>query len=192
MREALKGFDFTGARCFAGSWRIASTWGGRQRAKFNRIGGRGVKLYPIQADKLGAIMRLNNLRTTLERRDADTPDTLCSQGEVSAKPVSILACTLDTPDTNKMKMAKAMKLHLAGLLHYPTSDPVQVFCLPEPIHAEVLAMYPDVSVANQRSTNWPTMNGARTGPTAMAEPKIPTCQGEKPSDSLTYTEAIGK
>lgn len=33
------------------------------------------------------------------------------------------------------------------LLHYPASDPVQVFCLPEPTHAEVLAMYPDAIAA---------------------------------------------
>ena len=33
------------------------------------------------------------------------------------------------------------------LLHYPASDPVQVFCLPEPTHAEVLAMYLDAVAA---------------------------------------------
>lgn len=33
------------------------------------------------------------------------------------------------------------------LLHYPASDPVQVFCLPEPTHVEVLAMYPDAVAA---------------------------------------------
>ncbi len=44
-------------------------------------------------------MALENLLAMLERRAAATPDTPCNRGEVSAKPASILACTLDTPDT---------------------------------------------------------------------------------------------
>ncbi len=44
-------------------------------------------------------MALDNLLATMERRAAATPDTPCNRGEVSAKPASILACTLDTPDT---------------------------------------------------------------------------------------------
>ena len=43
-------------------------------------------------------MALADLLARLERR-ADTPDTPCNPSEVSAKPASIGACTLDIPDT---------------------------------------------------------------------------------------------
>jgi hypothetical protein len=46
-------------------------------------------------------MGLDNLLATMERRAADTPDTPCNRGEVSAKPAPIQACTLDTHDTPK-------------------------------------------------------------------------------------------
>lgn len=54
MREALKGFDFKRALDAlqeAGALPTPGADGRRQR--FYRIGGRGVKLYPVQADKLG-------------------------------------------------------------------------------------------------------------------------------------------
>jgi len=44
-------------------------------------------------------MGLNDLLATMERRAADTPDSSCNRGEVSANPAPIQACTLDTPDT---------------------------------------------------------------------------------------------
>lgn len=55
MREALKGFDFgraLDALQEAGALPVPGADG--KRAKFYRIGGRGVKLYPVQADKLGS------------------------------------------------------------------------------------------------------------------------------------------
>jgi putative DNA primase/helicase len=54
LREALTGFDFNRALDAlqeAGALPIPGADG--KRAKFYRIGGRGVKLYPVQADKLG-------------------------------------------------------------------------------------------------------------------------------------------
>ncbi|MDA8129638.1 MAG: DUF927 domain-containing protein [Betaproteobacteria bacterium] len=54
MREALKGFDFKRALDAlqeVGALPIPGADGRRQR--FHRIGGRGVKLYPVHADKLG-------------------------------------------------------------------------------------------------------------------------------------------
>ncbi|MDD5037148.1 MAG: DUF927 domain-containing protein [Methylococcaceae bacterium] len=54
MREALKGFDFgraLDALQEAGALPAPGTDG--KRAKFNRIGGRGMRLYPVHADKLG-------------------------------------------------------------------------------------------------------------------------------------------
>ncbi len=54
MREALKGFDFNralDALQASGVLREPSADG--KRARFYRINGRGVRLYPIQADKLG-------------------------------------------------------------------------------------------------------------------------------------------
>ena len=54
MREALKGFDF--ARALDALQEVGAlpqpTADGK-RARFYRIGGRGVKLYPVQVDKLG-------------------------------------------------------------------------------------------------------------------------------------------
>lgn len=46
-------------------------------------------------------MGLDNLLATMERRAADTPDTPCNLGKVSAKPAPIQACTLDTHDTSE-------------------------------------------------------------------------------------------
>ncbi|KXS33200.1 MAG: Uncharacterized protein AWT59_0633 [Candidatus Gallionella acididurans] len=46
-------------------------------------------------------MGLDNLLATMERRAADTPDTPCNRGEVSAKPAPIQACTFDTHDTSE-------------------------------------------------------------------------------------------
>ncbi len=54
MREALKGFDFKRALDVlqeAGALSVPGANG--ERAKFYRIAGRGVKLYPVQAEKLG-------------------------------------------------------------------------------------------------------------------------------------------
>ena len=44
-------------------------------------------------------MGLDALLATMERQAADTPDTSCDRGKVSAKPAPILACTPDTCDT---------------------------------------------------------------------------------------------
>ena len=55
MREAVKGFDFKralGTLQEAGALPESDASG--ERAKAQRIGGRLVRLYPIQADKLGA------------------------------------------------------------------------------------------------------------------------------------------
>jgi putative DNA primase/helicase len=54
MREALKGFDFNRALDVlqeAGALPVPGADG--KRAKFYRIAGQGIKLYPVQADKLG-------------------------------------------------------------------------------------------------------------------------------------------
>lgn len=54
MREALKGFDFNRALdALQESGALPTPGADGKRARFYRIGGRGVKLYPIQADKLG-------------------------------------------------------------------------------------------------------------------------------------------
>ena len=54
MREALKGFDFKrGLDVLQEVGALATPGANGERAKFYRIGGRGVKLYPIKADKLG-------------------------------------------------------------------------------------------------------------------------------------------
>lgn len=54
MREALKGFDFARALdALQASGALPTAGAGGKRARFYRIGGRGVKLYPVQADKLG-------------------------------------------------------------------------------------------------------------------------------------------
>ena len=50
-------------------------------------------------------MGLDTLLAAMERRAADTPDTPCNLGEVSAKPVPIKACTLDTSDTPEKTIA---------------------------------------------------------------------------------------
>jgi len=46
-----------------------------------------------------AIMALDNLLATMERRAAATPDTPCNPVKVSVKLAPILACTSDTRDT---------------------------------------------------------------------------------------------
>ena len=54
MREALKGFDFNRALdALQEAGALPARAADGKRAKFYRIGGRGVKLYPVQADKLG-------------------------------------------------------------------------------------------------------------------------------------------
>ncbi|AAZ98772.1 conserved hypothetical protein [Thiobacillus denitrificans ATCC 25259] len=54
MREALKGFDFARALdALQVSGALPTPGADGKRARFYRIGGRGVKLYPVQADKLG-------------------------------------------------------------------------------------------------------------------------------------------
>jgi putative DNA primase/helicase len=54
MREALKGFDFKRALDALQEARALPTPGADgRRQRFYRIGGRGVKLYPVQADRLG-------------------------------------------------------------------------------------------------------------------------------------------
>jgi putative DNA primase/helicase len=53
MRETLKGFDFKRARdVLQQAGALAAPGADGKRARFFRIGGRGVKLYPINADKL--------------------------------------------------------------------------------------------------------------------------------------------
>lgn len=54
MREALKGFDFKRALdVLQGVGALAAPGANGERAKFYRVAGRGLKLYPVQADKLG-------------------------------------------------------------------------------------------------------------------------------------------
>ena len=54
MREALKGFDFKRALdVLQEAGAIPAPEADGKRARFYRINGRGVKLYPVQADKLG-------------------------------------------------------------------------------------------------------------------------------------------
>lgn len=54
MREALKGFDFKRALdVLQETGALAAPGSNGERAKFYRIAGRGVKLYPVQAEKLG-------------------------------------------------------------------------------------------------------------------------------------------
>lgn len=54
LREALKGFDFSRALdALEKSGALPAPSADGKRAKFYRIGGRGQRLYPIQADKLG-------------------------------------------------------------------------------------------------------------------------------------------
>lgn len=54
MREALKGFDFKRALdVLQESGALPPPGANGERAKFYRIAGRGLKLYPVQADKLG-------------------------------------------------------------------------------------------------------------------------------------------
>lgn len=54
MRESLKGFDFKrGLDALQEAGALPAPGADGKRAKFYRIGGRGVKLYPIRADKLG-------------------------------------------------------------------------------------------------------------------------------------------
>ena len=53
MREALTGFDFRRALdVLQGAGALEPPGSDGKRARFFRIGGRGVKLYPIQADRL--------------------------------------------------------------------------------------------------------------------------------------------
>ena len=54
MREALKGFDFSRALdVLQEAGALDKPGADGKRAKFYRIGGRGMKLYAIQSDKLG-------------------------------------------------------------------------------------------------------------------------------------------
>jgi putative DNA primase/helicase len=54
MREALKGFDFNRAlEALQEVGALPKPASDGKRARFYRIGGRGVKLYPVHADKLG-------------------------------------------------------------------------------------------------------------------------------------------
>lgn len=54
MREALKGFDFKRALdTLQEAGALPAPGADGKRARFNRINGRGMRLYPIQADKLG-------------------------------------------------------------------------------------------------------------------------------------------
>lgn len=54
MREALKGFDFNRALdALQEAGALPAPGADGKRARFYRVGGRGVKLYPVQADKLG-------------------------------------------------------------------------------------------------------------------------------------------
>ena len=53
MREALKGFDFKRALDILQEvGALAAPGANGERARFFRVGGRGVKLYPINPDKL--------------------------------------------------------------------------------------------------------------------------------------------
>ena len=55
LHEALKGFDFKRALdTLQEAGALPAPGADGKRAKFYRIGGRGVKLYPIQSDQLGA------------------------------------------------------------------------------------------------------------------------------------------
>lgn len=54
MREALKGFDFKRALdVLQEAGALAAPSANGERAKFHRIAGRALKLYPVQADRLG-------------------------------------------------------------------------------------------------------------------------------------------
>ncbi len=54
LREALKGFDFNRALdALQAAGALPPPGADGKRAKFYRFEGRGVKLYPIHADKLG-------------------------------------------------------------------------------------------------------------------------------------------
>ena len=54
MREAVKGFDFKRALdVLQELGALAAPGANGERARFSRIGGRGIKLYPINPDKLG-------------------------------------------------------------------------------------------------------------------------------------------
>lgn len=54
MREALKGFDFNRALdALQEAGALPAPGADGKRARFYRVGGRGVKLYPVQVDKLG-------------------------------------------------------------------------------------------------------------------------------------------
>ena len=55
LRDALKGFDFKRALdALQEAGALPAPGPDGKRAKFYRIGGRGVKLYPVKADKLGS------------------------------------------------------------------------------------------------------------------------------------------
>ena len=54
MREALKGFDFNRALdVLQEAGALPAPGADGKRAKFYRICGHGMKLYPVQAEKLG-------------------------------------------------------------------------------------------------------------------------------------------
>ena len=54
MREALKGFDFNRTLdVLQEIGALPKPGADGKRARFYRIGGRGVKLYPINPDKMG-------------------------------------------------------------------------------------------------------------------------------------------
>lgn len=107
-------------------------------------------------------MGLDNLLAKMEQRATATPETPCNLSEVSARTAPIKACTLATPATPQIintvvndgaDLSEAANdpapdtRHFRWLIHFPDRDPVETTCLPEPTHAEVLAMYPDATAA---------------------------------------------
>lgn len=89
-------------------------------------------------------MGLDALLARLERRAADTPDTPCNPGGVSAKPAWIKACTLDTPDTPEIINGESETEKPWGwLLHFADRESLEVYSHPPVTHAEILTAYPD-------------------------------------------------
>ena len=105
-------------------------------------------------------MGLDALLARLERRAADTPDTPCNPGGVSAKPAWIKACTLDTPDTPEIINGESETEKPWGwLLHFADRESLEVYSHPPVTHAEILTAYPDALAAEpipERTKRRPT------------------------------------
>lgn len=85
---------------------------------------------------------------TFATQQAKTGGTVARVATVAvANPTDGQAAIISTMRGAGIPEPESDTRHFRWLIHFPDRDPVETTCLPEPTHAEVLAMYPDATAA---------------------------------------------